>query len=104
MHIHNVNNYLKSLGPTATEVQAALLAEQKNKKVNTESEAAEKIRKFEDQVSGMKKKLDEGPGSHSGGASPEKDSGKEAPGEKSKDPGPPDFPPPPGLSRIDIKV
>jgi hypothetical protein len=104
MHVHNVNNYLKSLGPTATEVQAALLAEQKNKKVNTDSEAAEKIRKFEDQVSGIKKKLEERPDSHSGGAAPEKDLGKETAGKKLKNPGSEDLPSPPVSSHIDIKV
>ena len=99
MKVHNNTNYLKSLGPTPAEIQAALLAEQKRKPVKIDSTATEKIKKFEQQVSGAQKKGDKGPRSRREG--PGRDPDGPRPGEK---PAPKEPPPSPPRARIDIRI
>ncbi len=103
MKIHNNQNYLKSLGPTEAEIQASMKADQKRKSVNLESEATEKIKKFEDQVINAK--------NHSQNNSdtpPQWTANKKNPTENSNDANPNDSdkkdPPPSSASHIDIKV
>ncbi len=104
MHVHNIANYLKSLGPTEAELLAALNADQKHKQIKVDSEATEKIRKFEDQVSKAKNNPQGGSGSHSKWADPEKDSRNESDGEKQKISDPEDMPPFSPTPHIDIKI
>jgi hypothetical protein len=102
MKVHNNVNYLKSLGPTAAETQAAMKAEQQRKDIKLDSEATEKIREFQDKIAGAKKRLQDGPGSHPRGADPEKDQGEKNGGKKADEP-PENLPPQPH-TRIDIKA
>jgi hypothetical protein len=95
----NHNNYLKNLGTTEAEMQAALKAEQKRKDIQVESEAAEKIRKFQDQVAGAADKQQK----ESGWAGPEKKPLQTTKDPKAEDPGS-DDPPPARSGHIDIKV
>ena len=80
-------------------MQAALKAEQKRKDIQVESEAAEKIRKFQDQVAGATDKQKQG----SGWTGPEKNLLPAAKEEKAEEPKP-DDPPPARSGHIDIKV
>ncbi len=101
MKINHNNNYLKSLGPSAAETQAMIQAEQNRKKLRTESEASEKIRKFEDTV---KQKGIQGPGSNSRQATPEKQSEEETAEKKAETSGSEESGPPPVTKRIDIRI
>jgi hypothetical protein len=98
MKIHN-NNFMKNLGPTEAEMQAALKAEQKRKDIKMESEATEKIRKFQDQVSGASGQQQKS----SGWSGSEKNSPQTAKDQKAEEPGSDDLPPA-RSGHIDIKV
>jgi hypothetical protein len=102
MKVHNNVNYLKSLGPTTAETQAAMKAEQKRKDIKLDSEATEKMREFQDKISGAKKKLQDGPGSRPRGADPEKSQDNKNGGKKAKE-SPEDLPPQ-AYTRVDIKA
>ena len=104
MKVHNNKNYLKSLGPTAAEMQAAMKAEPKRKEIKLDSEATEKIRIFQNQISGAQKKLQNGSGSHPQLDNGEKNLEKEPGGENPENSVTEELPPGTPSAHIDIKA
>jgi hypothetical protein len=103
MKVHNNKNFLKTLGPTADEMQAALKAGQKRKEIKLDSEATEKIKKFQDQVIGAQQKHREGSKSRSKWTQPIPGLNEEKHEERSEDPKE-GTPSPKPVTRIDFKA
>ena len=103
MHVHNLSNYLKSLGPTEAELQASLKAEQKRQDIKLDNEATEKIKKFKDQVASASEKQNNKPGSR-GWTGPDKNATPPAETNEAEKPPVENLPPGTGKGRIDFKV
>jgi hypothetical protein len=110
MKINN-SNFLKNFGPTPEQLQKALQADQAAKNLRGESIMADKLKKYSELTDiAARKVIQEGPeGVRDEKEAPPKEFGKkkdrngtDPEGSRPEDEN--DTPPPPGTSRIDIRV